>query len=283
MEFKQELPVKRCKVCRKPIVVNRNRPDEFIVWQDQYFHIDCYKAYNIFSPKCAFCGEQMDISIGNPEQAICYKNKYYHNDCFKAWSTATKTPSKIRLADYANREEYIRACTDVVSKKLGVKIPYEQVISESHKTVQRKFAESDVNTFIKSFYDITTIGGTIWTKLETVYNGTYKNLEEPIPPEDLLDMWQGKKNFLRKTNANYESKHGKFTSIQGMIFYDLAILVSKYEDYKKWKRKKEIEARQAVITSEQRPLVDLVMPKAKQETKSNYDDIVDVVDDIFGD
>lgn len=77
-----------------------------------------------------------------------------------------------------------------------------------------------------------------YIKLAAVAKGTYPGLPQPIPVEHLYDMWQQKMPYLNKVNDRNE-RRGKTTGSL-RADYDLAILLSLYPSYLKWKESVEI-------------------------------------------
>ena len=41
--------------------------------------------------------------------------------------------------------------------------------------------ESMLNTFLKEKYNLNVLSSNVWRRLNSIYKGTYKNLEKPIP------------------------------------------------------------------------------------------------------
>ena len=118
--------------------------------------------------------------------------------------------------------------------------------------------------------------------MDSVYKGTYKNLNKPVPPEDLLDMWRQKKNYLEKVS---EQNRKKGTEIDGInrVNYDLAILLSKYDSYLKWKEQQKIAVaeieEQKKRSIEKIEFKDVVRPqRATKNTESV--DINSMLDEI---
>jgi hypothetical protein len=90
-------------------------------------------------------------------------------------------------------------------------------ISKEEKAMRDELIE-----FIYSEYGVTTLPKYFFANLAKIYNGTYsKNLKEPIPVEDLSDMWHKKMDFLNKT-YEYNMQHGKEIYGTQRIAYDLA-------------------------------------------------------------
>lgn len=94
--------------------------------------------------------------------------------------------------------------------------------------------------FMKWLHDAYGMNGISFSKglcvyLAKVNNGSYASYRSKIPYDDLLDMWQRKWNYLEKQNAK-EPKTG-----EQRIYYDLSIILSKYDSYLAWKMEQEAE------------------------------------------
>lgn len=145
-------------------------------------------------------------------------------------------------------------------------------ISKEEKAMRDKLIE-----FIYSEYGITTLPKYFFVNLAKIYNGTYsKNLKEPIPVEDLSDMWHKKMDFLNKT-YEYNMQHGKEMYGTQRIAYDLAILINKYDSYKRWKAKQNAIHEQEKSYVQQQAKMRVVKPKVQIQED---DDISDIIDEI---
>lgn len=93
-------------------------------------------------------------------------------------------------------------------------------------------------------YEVSFLPKYFFINLDKVYKGTYKNLNKPVPVEDLWDMWQRKLPYLMKVyDKNVRS--GKTMDGIARISYDMAIVLSKYDSYLSWKENQQrIQAEQ---------------------------------------
>jgi len=86
-------------------------------------------------------------------------------------------------------------------------------------------------SYLSGEYGITYFNKVFVYKLEYIHEGTLQNLQSPIPYNVLLDMFRYFKADLEKQRV-YNKKIGKeFSSQQGVLSYDLAIILSKHPDY----------------------------------------------------
>lgn len=132
--------------------------------------------------------------------------------------------------------------------------------------------------FIYKEYNVTFLPKYFFINLDKIYKGEYKNLKEPVPVEDLFDMWQKKMDYLNKTYI-YNKEHGK--EMQGVqrINYDLAILLSKYDSYKRWKEKQKAIQKQEQEFKKQQVFVNIAKIQVRPKI-SDSDDISSIIDEI---
>ena len=91
--------------------------------------------------------------------------------------------------------------------------------------------------YIQSEYDITFMDKSLFIKIANINNGKFKGLNEGISYEDLLYMFKQKKDFLNKIADKKRREGNEFKNGKHRLNYDLAVIINKYDDYKKWKKK----------------------------------------------
>lgn len=119
--------------------------------------------------------------------------------------------------------------------------------------------------------------------MESIYKGTCKNLNRPVPPEDLLDMWKQKRNYLDKVAEQNRKKGTEITGVN-RVNYDLAILLSRYDAYLKWKEQQKIAVAE-INDSKKRSIekieyTDVVRPSGKKQSGNEIIDINSMLDEI---
>ena len=107
------------------------------------------------------------------------------------------------------------------------------------KDKQDKKTRIQFTDWLYKQYDISFLPKYFFINLDKVYKGTYKNLNKPVPVEDLWDMWRKKMSFLRKIHE-FNARKGKKIEGVALITYDLAIILSKYDGYLKWKEEQAL-------------------------------------------
>ena len=167
--------------------------------------------------KCAICKSYIYIEK-DINGFIIENNKYIHINCY--------IQNKSNLKRNAWTIEQCQNKINELKEKTQKEI--------SNRTIRKK-----VTDWIFKTYEISFLPTYFYTKLDSVYNGTYKGLSKPVPPEDLLDMWQRKINYLNNVAINNKT-NGKGMDNSGRVNYDLAIILNKYDSYLEWKKEQEI-------------------------------------------
>ena len=149
------------------------------------------------------------------------------------------------------------------------------------KDKQDKKTRIQFTDWLYKQYDISFLPKYFFTNLDKVYKGTYKNLNKPVPVEDLWNMWRKKMSFLRKIHE-FNTRKGKKIEGAALITYDLAIILSKYDGYLKWK---EEQALAKTGESEEQVNIDyekMATSKSSKERDKNNDslDIDSIIDEI---
>ena len=127
-------------------------------------------------------------------------------------------------------------------------------------------------------YEVSFLPKYFFINLDKVYKGTYKNLNKPVPVEDLWDMWQRKLPYLMKVyDKNVRS--GKTMEGIARISYDMAIVLSKYDSYLSWK-----ENQQRIQAEQQERDKEIQYTKLTKPVSSSADkdeiNLSDILDEI---
>ena len=214
--------------------------------------------------KCSICKEPIYINDTTEDFFITLKNEtksYTHTNCYiEKQTTKKRSPKTVEEC-----QEYIEQCR------------------QSAKAIEKKKStKNELYEFLFDMYDISYFPQYFYIKMDSVYKGTMKNLNKPVPPEDLLDMWKQKRNYLDKV-AEQNRKKGNEISGVNRVNYDLAILLSKYDSYLKWKEQQKIaiaeldESKKRSI--EKIEYTDVARPK-RVGTSNNKVDINSMLDEI---
>lgn len=153
---------------------------------------------------------------------------------------------------------------------------------EAIKTITEYLDKDDLYKFIVNTYELSVVPPSIFHKLAAIYSGTYKGMTVKITPNELLDMWKRKLNYLNRIYDKKVSTGNTFEKA-GRVNYDLSVLISKYDSYLEWKEQQEIlERDNNEIHKKILKNVNL-QNISKQNSKKNIksEDIDDLLDEIF--
>lgn len=216
--------------------------------------------------KCERCKEVISINKDNVNEVIFYDKKTYHRKCF------------ISICEQRMKNKR----SSVAEKWKWVNENIDQIGNESKRHFMNALYKEEINQFILSEYDISIIPSSVWQKLGYIYSGTFRGMSVGISPEELIDMWKRKIDYLNKI-ANQNITKGKEMNPEQRINYDLSILINKYDGYLKWKESQKMLGcdNQSIKTSN-----SLSISIINEISKSNMDncesgEINDLVDDIF--
>lgn len=133
--------------------------------------------------------------------------------------------------------------------------------------IEEKKRKSEFIKWIYKTYDTNYLSRYFLNELEGVLQGTYKNLKRAIPLDDLWELWQKSTTELRKIHEN-KKRQGDEISLSSQPLYDLAIVVSKYEDFLREKEKnRRIQAeRESYLNNIQIDYKKLPRLHTKQQT-----------------
>lgn len=211
----------------------------------------------LITRKCNICKQSIEIERDN---LVYDKEKYFHYDCFIN-SHLRKKRNKLQ------KEEII--------------IKAKNLQKENFYIVKDIIDKAKLYYWIQHTYNVVVLPSYFFIKMDSIYDGSFKGLSKGIPAEDILDMWQRKKNELDRI-ADGNKKKDKVIDGLGRINYDLAVILSKYDSYLRWKEKQKIKQ---VIESERQVHKDLHTIDYKQiydkeQSEKEFFNISDIIDDI---
>lgn len=129
-------------------------------------------------------------------------------------------------------------------------------------------------------YDVSFLPKQFFINLDKVYKGTYKNLSKPVPLEDLWDMWQKKMPYLLKLHDK-NKRSGKDMDGMCRIYYDMSVVLAKYDSYLKWKEEQKLAQ---VEEKDKAKSIDIRLDKIttliSNNDNSNTLDIDSILDEI---
>lgn len=144
---------------------------------------------------------------------------------------------------------------------------------KTEQTNKEKALRLQLTDWLYAQYNVSFLPRYVFVNLDKVYKGTYKNLNKPIPVEELFDMWQRKMDYLNQL-ATYNESIGKTMNNAERVLYDLAVLLAKYDGYCTWKAKQEAQYNEMLI--ENLLSQEINSARITQLSKVNNDDIDDI-------
>lgn len=233
---------------------------------------------NINTRKCNICKKLIDISESSSDDYFFKQTgkvrKFFHSQCYMEQQTHRKRKP-------LTEEE----CAFYISQ---IKTENEILKLEDNKAQKMTIVKDQLYSFISDMYDISFFPKFFYIKMDSVYKGEYKGLKKPVPPEHLLDMWEQKKSYLLKIYERNRT-HGKEIDGLQRVYYDLAILLSKYDSYLSWKDKQENvqmdeqERKRHAVDFNNQKVVSRNIPnnnKVRNNVGNNNIDINSILDDI---
>lgn len=211
--------------------------------------------------KCAYCKDVVDLLHNS---FVYYKKRYYHFDCAVIWQLGKRNNkmSKEECVDYFSdiQKQYKKETDFIINKEKLYK-------------------------WLQFNYNIVVIPKQFFMKMDSIYEGAYKGLSKGIPPEDILDMWQRKKKELDKI-AYENSRKGKEIVGVDRLNYDLAILLSKYDSYLKWKEKQRVLEEERLVQQKEikeqiniNKIINQSIYKQNIDNEKNFD-LANILDEI---
>lgn len=110
---------------------------------------------------------------------------------------------------------------------------------EIEKDKIEKITRLKFTDWLYTQYNVSFLPKHFFINLDKVYKGTYKNLNKPVPVEDLFEMWKRKMQYLQKVYEK-NKRNGKEMEGVARINYDLAIILSKYDSFLRWKEEQKL-------------------------------------------
>lgn len=158
--------------------------------------------------------------------------------------------------------------------------------NKKNKIIEDKYKNDLIKWFFDN-YNITNIDRYFYSKLANVNNGTFKGLSEGISYEDLLYMFQTKKSELNDIAAYKEKTGTGFKNDMKRLHYDLAVIINKYDSYKRWKEKQKLIEVKRENTEKYKDInihtnqASKIRDINRKNQEDNEIDIDDILDDIL--
>jgi len=143
----------------------------------------------------------------------------------------------------------------------------------------KKFDRKILFNYLQDKYGITKLPKHFFIKMSNIFNGKLDGLSKPILPEHMYDMWIKKSAYLDKINNNNITK-GKKMDAYVRLNYDLAVLMSKYDNYLEWLDKQKALSSENESLKENVSVTDILYKQNNNEVINN-NSIEDLLDDLI--
>ena len=211
--------------------------------------------------KCEHCKGSILIDRNNVHDVILFKNKYYHSKCFKErveQRLAGKNPHKMWNDALSHINEYE---------------------NDAKEAIEFWFNRDDIYNHILGHYDVIKVESPIFTRIDAVITGTYGRKSKPIDYADFVECWRYGQPKLDEI-ARKNRAAGKNITGEARVNYDVAVVVKKFPQWKKWQEK--LKAERIEVERAQREAVRINYDKMiRTEIKhEGLDDISALLDEF---
>lgn len=169
--------------------------------------------------KCQSCDEKGNrtINLENDKYIVLKNgksNKFWHFDCY--------------IEYYLKKQ----------------KVSYEEALEFANNTYENQYdsslQKSRFFSWLIDYHCANSLSSYIYKRVDEIVCGVYKDMKEGISYEDLLEMYKKQASKLDSIAIGKSMKGNGFKDINSRVLYDLAILVGKYDSFKKWKIKQRL-------------------------------------------
>lgn len=143
-----------------------------------------------------------------------------------------------------------------------------------------KFDRRILFDYLQEQYEITKMPKQMFMKLSHIFSGKLDGLTKPIPAEHMYDMWLRKQNYLNKVYMNNISKGNKMTGYC-RLNYDLAIIISKYDDYLKWLSRQQTQHIEQEQLKENVQQTEVLYNNSLQQNNNHEENLADYIDELI--
>lgn len=168
--------------------------------------------------KCWYCDKTGKKSLDKNSQDYVKKDgKNYHTECYKQM---LKNKGIIEL-----------------EIELEIKKLKQQMIEHEKEIELKNKPKNELCYWLMDFYNIDVLPTGFYHRLASITKGEYVKAKISISYEELLEIYKKMANYLNKAAM----KKGGFDNESGRLYWDLAIVINNYNDYKKWKHNQSLE------------------------------------------
>lgn len=166
-------------------------------------------------------------------------------------------------------------------KRLLDRIPELQ--AESKRRLGHSIIQDEFNDYLLAHYNVEVVSNWFWNIVNDIGNGNYKrNKCKPIDIDTIFQTWKWGQHHLDNIAANNKTKNKGPTNDAQRLNYDLAIVISHVGDYKKYITSTKEEEARVTEHIEKQSKINYEELYRQSETNNHREDILDLMDEIFG-
>lgn len=220
---------------------------------------------NIVVRKCAKCKGEIVIHKNDIRDVLQFQDRYYHYGCFEELANEKASSNRGKPQMWKDALDNIW-----------------ELESDTKKMLEHYFAKDDLNAWLLNNYDITMIPTRFWQVVADLENGKYKNKRcKPVNITTLCSMWRWGQKHLDKIAANNKSSNKGPGNDSDRLRYDLAILISHTEDFKKHQNKIKAMDAERQIAERENIKINYNKIKTVSSNHEGLDDINDLLEELI--
>ena len=224
---------------------------------------------NMITRKCACCKGVIEIDVNDIRDVVYFQDKYYHYDCFESMATQ-------KAASKRGKPQMWQDALDQIW----------ELEAETKSALEQFIARDELNAWLLSNYDIVMVPSYFWQLVADLEKGVYKRQRcKPVSIGTLHSMWIWGQKRLNKIAVDNKTNRKGPSNDSDRLRYDLAILLSHTNDYKKYQNRVRAEKSEAQMYAkkEDKSINYSEINKVKEASKKQIEnDITDILDEIFG-
>jgi len=144
----------------------------------------------------------------------------------------------------------------------------ERLLSDSQDELFNLMCKNHLYKYFQQKYDVIMLPSYIFTKLEQIFTGKFKQMSRAIPPSHLLEMFERKESYL---DGIYHKE--KLDGVS-LVNYNLAVLIAKYPKFLEWKERSISETISTVeYSNEKKPEIKILAKQKSVEPEGIFSDI----------
>lgn len=214
--------------------------------------------------KCGTCGNPIIVNRQNLDNIAFYQGMHHHLGCLTNKAEKGIESGK-RIANW---------------ERLLNRMPELQ--AESKRRLGHSVIQDEFNDYLLAHYDVEAVSNWFWNIVNEVGNGNYKRKKcKPIDIDTIFQTWKWGQHHLDNIASSNKAKNKGPTNDAQRLNYDLAVVISHVGDYKKHITSTKEEEARVIERIEKQNKINYEELYKQSESKSQREDILDLMDEIF--